>query len=101
MVLSTCEYLPIVINVDRQNIVRAEVRDVREGLGVLPTYKTVDTCSAEFAAETPYHYSTYEDESEVRPTTGPKVMILGSGPIVIVAFSMATLNDISKPNFGA
>ena len=56
------------------------VRDAREGLGVLPTYKTVDTCSAEFAAETPYHYSTYEDESEVRASDRRKVVILGSGP---------------------
>ena len=58
----------------------AEVRAVREAAGVIPTYKTVDTCSAEFAAETPYHYSTYEDESEVRPSDGRKVVILGSGP---------------------
>jgi carbamoyl-phosphate synthase large subunit len=56
------------------------VRDHRESLGVIPTYKTVDTCSAEFAAETPYHYSTYEDENEVRPSTRPRVIILGSGP---------------------
>ncbi len=47
---------------------------------MLPTYKTVDTCAAEFAAETPYHYSTYEDETEVRPSDGKKVVILGSGP---------------------
>ncbi|MGB9344968.1 MAG: carbamoyl-phosphate synthase large subunit [Ilumatobacteraceae bacterium] len=58
----------------------AEVRAAREAAGVIPTYKTVDTCSAEFAAETPYHYSTYEDESEVRPSDGRKVVILGSGP---------------------
>ena len=56
------------------------VREHRESLGVIPTYKTVDTCSAEFAAETPYHYSTYEDENEVRPSTRPRVIILGSGP---------------------
>ena len=56
------------------------VRDLREGSGVLPTYKTVDTCAAEFAAETPYHYSTYEDENEVRPSDRPRVVILGSGP---------------------
>jgi carbamoyl-phosphate synthase large subunit len=56
------------------------VRARRIELGVLPTYKTVDTCAAEFAAETPYHYSTYEDESEVRPSDRPKVVILGSGP---------------------
>ncbi len=57
-----------------------EVRAAREAVGVLPTYKTVDTCSAEFAAETPYHYSTYEDESEVRSSDARKVVILGSGP---------------------
>ena len=57
-----------------------DVRTAREGAGVLPTYKTVDTCSAEFAAATPYHYSTYEDESEVRPSDRRKVVILGSGP---------------------
>ncbi|MEY3805724.1 MAG: carbamoyl-phosphate synthase large chain [Actinomycetota bacterium] len=56
------------------------VRRQRESLGIVPTYKTVDTCSAEFAAETPYHYSTYEDENEVRPSSRPRVIILGSGP---------------------
>ena len=56
------------------------VRSHRESLGVIPTYKTVDTCSAEFAAQTPYHYSTYEDENEVRPSDRPRVIILGSGP---------------------
>ena len=45
-----------------------------------PTFKTVDTCAAEFAAETPYHYSTWEDEDEVRPSDRPRVIILGSGP---------------------
>ena len=58
----------------------AHVRSAREAAGVVPTYKTVDTCAAEFAAQTPYHYSTYEDEDEVRPSTKPKVIILGSGP---------------------
>ena len=57
-----------------------DVRDLREAAGVLPTYKTVDTCSAEFAAETPYHYSTWEDEGEVRDSNREKVVILGSGP---------------------
>ena len=56
------------------------VRSYRESLGVIPTYKTVDTCSAEFDAQTPYHYSTYEDENEVRPSSKPRVIILGSGP---------------------
>lgn len=62
------------------NVDELEVRKRREDLGVIPTYKTVDTCSAEFAAETPYHYSTYEDENEVRPSDRPRVIILGSGP---------------------
>jgi carbamoyl-phosphate synthase large subunit len=57
-----------------------EVRAARVAAGVLPTFKTVDTCAAEFAAETPYHYSTYEDEDEVRPSDRPRVVILGSGP---------------------
>ena len=57
-----------------------EARAAREAVGVLPTFKTVDTCGAEFAAETPYHYSAWEDEDEVRPSDRPKVMILGSGP---------------------
>jgi carbamoyl-phosphate synthase large subunit len=56
------------------------VRAARLAAGVRPTYKAVDTCSAEFAADTPYLYSTYEDEDEVRPTERPKVLILGSGP---------------------
>ena len=58
----------------------SEVRSARIAAGVIPTYKTVDTCAAEFAAETPYHYSTYEDESEVRDSDRAKVVILGSGP---------------------
>jgi len=56
------------------------VREIREAAGVIPTYKTVDTCAAEFAAETPYHYSSYEDENEVRPSDRARVVILGSGP---------------------
>lgn len=58
----------------------SEIRELRVSHGVVPTYKTVDTCSAEFAAETPYHYSTYEDEDEVRHSDARKVVILGSGP---------------------
>ena len=58
----------------------AEVRAARLAAGVGATFKTVDTCAAEFEAETPYHYSTYEDEDEVRPATGRKVVILGLGP---------------------
>jgi carbamoyl-phosphate synthase large subunit len=58
----------------------ATVRAARLAAGVRPTFKTVDTCGAEFAAETPYHYSTYEDEDEVAASSRPKVIILGSGP---------------------
>ena len=58
----------------------SDVRAARESAGVRPTFKTVDTCSAEFAALTPYHYSTYEDENEVRPSDRQRVIILGSGP---------------------
>ncbi|HEY4377293.1 MAG TPA: carbamoyl-phosphate synthase large subunit, partial [Acidimicrobiales bacterium] len=57
-----------------------EVRAARLAAGVRATFKTVDTCGAEFEAETPYHYSTYEDEDEVRPSDRPRVLILGSGP---------------------
>jgi carbamoyl-phosphate synthase large subunit len=56
------------------------VRGVRHALGIRPVYKTVDTCAAEFAATTPYHYSAYDEESEVAPRERPAVMILGSGP---------------------
>ena len=58
----------------------AAVRRRRRELGVLPVFKTVDTCAAEFDAATPYHYSTYEDTTEVRHSDRPRVMILGSGP---------------------
>ena len=57
-----------------------EVRKARIKAGVIPVYKTVDTCSAEFEAHTPYHYSTYEDTTEVASSEKPKVIILGSGP---------------------
>ncbi len=57
-----------------------EVRVYRKQLGVTPVYKLVDTCAAEFEAYTPYYYSTYEAESEVRSSDKPKVMILGGGP---------------------
>jgi carbamoyl-phosphate synthase large subunit len=61
--------------------VRADdVRAARTALGVGVTYKTVDTCGAEFEAQTPYHYSTVEDEDEIRPSDRPRVVILGSGP---------------------
>ncbi|MEV4843509.1 carbamoyl-phosphate synthase large subunit [Micromonospora matsumotoense] len=56
------------------------VRTLRHRLDVRPVYKTVDTCAAEFEATTPYHYSTYDEETEVAPSDRPKVLILGSGP---------------------
>ena len=58
----------------------AVVRGVRHALGVRPVYKTVDTCAAEFAASTPYYYSSYDQETEVLPRDKPAVLILGSGP---------------------
>jgi carbamoyl-phosphate synthase large subunit len=57
-----------------------EIRKTRAHLNVRPVYKTVDTCAAEFEAFTPYYYSSYEEESEVKPRTTPAVIILGSGP---------------------
>ncbi len=57
-----------------------EVRQYRKELGVIPAYKIVDTCAAEFESLTPYYYSTYEEETEVLPSDKPKVMILGGGP---------------------
>ncbi len=75
----------------------AAVRRKRLAAGSRPVYKTVDTCAAEFEAYTPYHYSTYELEDEVRPSPRPKVVILGSGPIRIgqgVEFDYATVHAV-------
>ncbi|TQJ41063.1 carbamoyl-phosphate synthase large subunit [Arthrobacter sp. SLBN-112] len=58
----------------------AVVRGVRQALGIRPVYKTVDTCAAEFAAYTPYHYSAYDEEDEVALHSKPSILILGSGP---------------------
>ena len=58
----------------------AEVRDARKAAGVVPVYKRVDTCGAEFEAHTPYLYSAYEEECEAAPTDRKKVLILGGGP---------------------
>ncbi len=62
------------------NVDPADVRELRKKLDVLPTFKTVDTCAAEFEARTPYHYSTYETECEVVRSPKKKIMILGGGP---------------------
>lgn len=56
------------------------VRATRKAAGVTPSYKRVDTCAAEFAAETPYMYSCYDEECEAAPTDARKVLILGGGP---------------------
>jgi carbamoyl-phosphate synthase large subunit len=58
----------------------SQVRAERIGAGVIPTYRLVDTCAAEFEAFTPYYYSTYGSENEMRRTDRPKIMILGGGP---------------------
>lgn len=74
-----------------------EVRQLRKAAKATPVYKTVDTCAAEFEAYTPYHYSTYEWEDEVRETDKPKVVILGSGPNRIgqgVEFDYATVHAV-------
>ncbi len=57
-----------------------EIREMRHEYGIRPVYKTVDTCAAEFAARTPYHYSAYDEENEAEPSDRRKVIILGSGP---------------------
>ncbi|HEX4220479.1 MAG TPA: carbamoyl-phosphate synthase large subunit, partial [Acidimicrobiales bacterium] len=61
-------------------VTEEDIRNARLDLGVRTTFKTVDTCGAEFEAHTPYHYGTYEDEDEVAPSDRPRVIILGSGP---------------------
>ena len=73
------------------------IGDARRALGVLPTYKMVDTCAAEFAARTPYYYSTYEDECELRPSSRRKVLIIGAGPIRIgqgIEFDYCTVHAV-------
>ena len=57
-----------------------QVRELREGLGIKPVFKLVDTCAAEFESMTPYLYSTYDEEDEAPPTNKHKIIILGSGP---------------------
>jgi len=63
-----------------RNLSEDDVRKTRTHLGIRPVYKTVDTCAAEFEAFTPYYYSSYEEETEVKPRSKPAVIILGSGP---------------------
>ncbi|MBC8215768.1 MAG: carbamoyl-phosphate synthase large subunit [Candidatus Marinimicrobia bacterium] len=61
-------------------VTEIDVRNKRKAEGICPSYKVVDTCAAEFEAKTPYCYSTYDEENEVTPLEGKKVMILGGGP---------------------
>jgi carbamoyl-phosphate synthase large subunit len=63
-----------------QQVTEQQVRDTRHELGIRPVFKTVDTCAGEFPALTPYHYSSYDVETEVAPSDRKKVVILGSGP---------------------
>ncbi|TVY09570.1 carbamoyl-phosphate synthase large subunit [Paenibacillus cremeus] len=75
----------------------ADVRAYRLSLGLKPVYKMVDTCAAEFEATTPYYYSTYETEDEVKETTKEKVVVLGSGPIRIgqgIEFDYSTVHAV-------
>ena len=62
------------------NKTEIEIREQRKKDNIFPTYKVVDTCAAEFVAQTPYCYSTYDEENEIKPLEGKKVIILGGGP---------------------
>jgi len=63
-----------------RGISETEVREMRWRIGLRPAYKTVDTCAGEFPSSVPYHYSSYDEETEVQPREKPAVIILGSGP---------------------
>ncbi|MDP6349012.1 MAG: carbamoyl-phosphate synthase (glutamine-hydrolyzing) large subunit, partial [Chloroflexota bacterium] len=67
----------------RADVLPGRVRDLRATWGIRPVYKMVDTCAAEFAAHTPYYYSTYEMENEAAPFDDPAAVVVGSGPIRI------------------
>ena len=76
---------------------REEITDMRISSGIIPTYKMVDTCAAEFAAKTPYYYSTYDMQCELVPSSRKKVLILGSGPIRIgqgIEFDYCTVHAV-------
>jgi carbamoyl-phosphate synthase large subunit len=77
---------------------REEINDMRRQNGIIPTYKMVDTCAAEFAATTPYYYSTYENQCEANPSNKKKVLIIGSGPIRIgqgIEFDYCTVHAVT------
>ena len=65
------------------NSSKDEITELRKQEGIVATYKMVDTCAAEFEAQTPYYYSTYDNYSEVKPSNREKILVLGSGPIRI------------------
>ncbi|AEH48659.1 carbamoyl-phosphate synthase large subunit [Parageobacillus thermoglucosidasius] len=74
-----------------------DIYEMRKQAGILPVYKMVDTCAAEFASETPYYYSTYEEENESAVTARESVVVLGSGPIRIgqgIEFDYATVHSV-------
>ncbi|KRM79127.1 carbamoyl-phosphate synthase (glutamine-hydrolyzing), large subunit [Lapidilactobacillus dextrinicus DSM 20335] len=74
-----------------------QVRQLRQEQQILPVYKMVDTCAAEFASTTPYFYGTYEQENESRVSTKPSILVIGSGPIRIgqgVEFDYATVHSV-------
>ncbi|RJS70908.1 carbamoyl-phosphate synthase large subunit, partial [Methanophagales archaeon] len=76
---------------------RKEISDLRRKEGLLPTYKMVDTCAAEFEAKTPYFYSSYESVCELKPTNRKKVLIIGAGPIRIgqgIEFDYCTVHAV-------
>lgn len=77
---------------------REEINDMRRLNGIIPTYKMVDTCAAEFEAATPYYYSTYEEQCEDIPSNKKKVLIIGSGPIRIgqgIEFDYCTVHAVT------
>ena len=79
------------------NSTQKEIFEYRRNNGVMPVYKMVDTCAAEFESETPYFYGTYEEENESVPSDKEKIIVLGSGPIRIgqgVEFDYATVHSV-------
>jgi len=83
----------------KKQIPETKLRELRKKLNVFPTFKVVDTCAAEFESHTPYFYSTYETENEVKKETKDSVLVLGSGPIRIgqgVEFDYATVHAITS-----
>ncbi|MDD1752443.1 MAG: carbamoyl-phosphate synthase large subunit [Methanotrichaceae archaeon] len=88
----TDERIALLVGKSSENIT-----DYRLSLGIIPTYKMVDTCAAEFEAKTPYYYSSYDTECELNPSNRTKVLILGSGPIRIgqgIEFDYSTVHAI-------